>query len=350
MNYVKLLGQTWQDHLIPRAAAAPTVISIFAGCGGSSLGYSMAGYRELLAVEWGNNAADTFHLNFPEVPLFHGDVVNLSVEAALERCGLAPGELDVLDGSPPCQGFSTAGERIMSDPRNGLFQEYVRLLRGLRPKVFVMENVAGMVLGKMKLLFAEILRALKASGYQVSVRKLNAMYFDVPQSRERMIFIGVRDDLEFLPSHPVAQSGPRTVREAIQGLPLNLQLPELDHIWIDEVGRKTQWISRAAQLLPGEKICPHVASGTRPHLNRPAKTIQKNAHDGVAPYVRNSGIHPTEARTWSIREMARLQSFPDEFRFVDPLKNGMQRIGNSVPPLLMRAIAGHVASELARHA
>jgi len=171
------------------------VISLFAGCGGSSLGYSMAGYRELLAVEWDDHAVETFRLNFPDVPVWHGDIADLSVEKCLELAGLRPEELDVLDGSPPCQGFSTAGKRKMDDGRNQLFREYVRLLRGLEPKVLVMENVSRMVKGKMKLIFAESVRELKASGYHVSARLMNAMYFGVPQSRQRMIFIGVREDL-----------------------------------------------------------------------------------------------------------------------------------------------------------
>ena len=171
------------------------MISLFAGCGGSSLGYSMAGYRELLAVEWDDHAVETFKLNFPEVPVWHGDIAKLSIEECLRITGLQPGELDVLDGSPPCQGFSTAGKRKMDDGRNQLFREYVRLLRGLEPKVFVMENVRGTVLGRMKLIFAEIMRELKASGYKVSARLMNAMYFGVPQSRQRMIFIGIREDL-----------------------------------------------------------------------------------------------------------------------------------------------------------
>ena len=140
-------------------------------------------------------ARDTFKLNFPEVPVWHGDIAKLSIEECLRITGLQPGELDVLDGSPPCQGFSTAGKRKMDDGRNQLFREYVRLLRGLEPKVFVMENVRGMVLGRMKLIFAEIMRELKASGYKVSARLMNAMYFGVPQSRQRMIFIGIREDL-----------------------------------------------------------------------------------------------------------------------------------------------------------
>ena len=194
-NYPAHLEACWQEHLAPRAENAPTVVSLFAGCGGSSLGYSMAGFRELLAVEWDEHAVETFKANFPDVPVWQGDIAGLSVEECLRLTGLQPGELDVLDGSPPCQGFSTAGRRKMDDGRNQLFQEYVRLLRGLRPKVLVMENVSGLVKGKMKLIFVEILRELKASGYKVSARLMNAMYFGVPQSRERMIFIGVREDL-----------------------------------------------------------------------------------------------------------------------------------------------------------
>jgi DNA (cytosine-5)-methyltransferase 1 len=148
------------------------------------------------AHKWDDHAVKTFKLNFPDVPVWHGDIADLSVERCMEMAGLSgQGELDVLDGSPPCQGFSTAGKRKMDDDRNQLFREYVRLLQGLKPKVFVMENVSGMVKGKMKLIFAEIMRELKASGYHVSARLMNAMYFGVPQSRQRMIFIGVREEL-----------------------------------------------------------------------------------------------------------------------------------------------------------
>ena len=209
-DYPALLSEAWAQHLAPRDATAPTVISTFAGCGGSSLGYSMAGFREALAVEWEQNAADTFRLNFPHVPLYHGDIAKLSVEECLRLAGLAPGELDVFDGSPPCQGFSTSGKREIGDQRNQLFREFVRLLSGLRPRAFVMENVSGMVKGDFKVVFAEILRTLKACGYRVKVRLLNAMFYGVPQSRERMIFVGVRDDLGVDPT--LADNAGRVLR------------------------------------------------------------------------------------------------------------------------------------------
>lgn len=189
-----------------------TVMSTFAGGGGSSTGYVWAGGKVLLAVEWDDNAVATYKLNYPQTDVYHGDIAQLSVDEVLQRTGLQPGELDIFDGSPPCQGFSIAGKRQIDDERNQLFREYVRLLRGLRPKVIVMENVSGMVKGKMKLLFGDILIELKASGYRVAARLLNAKYLGVPQSRERMIFIGVRDDLGIEPSHPKPQTRPATLR------------------------------------------------------------------------------------------------------------------------------------------
>lgn len=298
MSYLEILESSWQEHLKPRAKNAPTVISTFAGAGGSSLGYSMAGYRELLAVEWDNNAVETFKLNFPSVPVYHGDIAKLSVNECLNLAKIQPRELDVFDGSPPCQGFSTAGKRIMDDPRNQLFREYVRLLRGLQPKVFVMENVSGMVKGKMKLIFVEILKELKASGYQVSARLLNAMYFNVPQSRERMIFVGVRDDLGIAPSHPKAQSMPAgCVR--VDGRPAKYS----DRRYGDTLEKEGQPV------------------GTVTKIGR--KFWDRQTEFGPKSYAISA-------------------SFPLSFLWMGDLSDTKARIGNSVPPLFMRSIARHI--------
>ncbi|MCC6315992.1 MAG: DNA cytosine methyltransferase [Thermomicrobiales bacterium] len=328
-GYVERLNAAWGAHLAQRAADASTVISTFAGCGGSSLGYSMAGFRELLAVEWDDNAVATFRLNFPEVPVYHGDIAALSVDECLRLPGLQPGELDVFDGSPPCQGFSTAGKRMMDDPRNGLFREYVRLLRGLRPKVFVMENVSGMVKGKMKLVFAEILRELKASGYAVSARLMNAMYFDVPQSRERMIFIGVRDDLGVTPSHPRAISKPVILREAIHELGPSKQIP----------GELTaNKIQRWSETKRGDAHTERFST-LRLAWSTVAPTILKTPGSG-------GHFHPDEPRLLSTGELQRIASFPDQYTFVGDWMASVNRIGNSVPPLFMRAIAEHIRVNL----
>ena len=158
-----------------------TVISTFAGCGGSSLGYKWAGGKVLAAVEWDKNAVETYRLNHHGTPVLHRDIATVTAEELLTLTGLQVGELDIFDGSPPCQGFSTAGKRQIDDPRNSLFREYVRLLRGLQPKVFIMENVSGMVKGNMKHVFAIIMRELKASGYTVKCQLMDAAYFGVPR-------------------------------------------------------------------------------------------------------------------------------------------------------------------------
>ena len=215
VGYASSLDEAWAAHLAPKAKDAPTVVSLFGGCGGSSLGYSMAGYKEVLAVEWDAKACITFRANFPGVPVWDGDIHALTGPKAQALMGVAKGELDVLDGSPPCQGFSTAGKRVFDDGRNFLFREYVRLLRSLKPKTFVVENVSGLVKGKMRLIFTEILTDLKRCGYNVSARLMNAKWFGVPQSRSRIIFIGVRKDLGIAPSHPSAQHGTVSLGEAL---------------------------------------------------------------------------------------------------------------------------------------
>ena len=327
-SYPALLADAWTQHLALRAPDAPTVISLFAGCGGSSLGYSMAGYRELLAVEWDDNAVETFKLNFPEVPVYHGDITKLSMEDVLARTGLQPEELDVLDGSPPCQGFSTAGKREMGDSRNQLFREYVRLLRGLRPKVFVMENVSGMVKGKMKLIFVEILKELKASGYKVSVRLMNAMYFHVPQSRQRLIFIGVREDMGKAPSHPAPKTRPTTVSDAWHGLTIDRTGCLLTPLY------QRYWVAAGQGGTVGA-----MNSMKRLRLNAPAPTIVKSEGNGGL-------YHPTEMRALSHGEFKRLGSWPDAFTFTGSKKDRQERIGNSVPPLFMRAIAQHIREHI----
>ena len=339
-DYPAFLDACWQEHLQPKADNAPTVISTFAGAGGSALGYSMAGFRELLAVEWDNNAVETFKLNFPDVPVYHGDIAKLSVDEVLSMTGLKAGELDVFDGSPPCQGFSTAGKRQIDDPRNQLFREYVRLLRGLMPKVFIMENVSGMVKGVMKLVFVEILKELKASGYKVSARLLNAMYFGVPQSRQRMIFVGVREDLGIEPSHPEAETEAVTVKNAWTNIKDNIMPPPLSNFLLEVVPQMKQ--GQCANDISGKGGFQTV----RIFEDKPSPTITKI----IAGVGFGAMIHPTEDRVYSENELKRCGAFPDDYQLIGEYKIKKARIGNSVPPLFMRSIARHVRKEILENA
>lgn len=325
----------------------PTVISTFSGCGGSSLGYQLAGCKVLLAVEWEENAVLTYRANFPNTEVFHGDIAALTVDRARELAGLAPDEeLDIFDGSPPCQGFSTAaGVRDPNDSRNFLFLEYARLLRGLRPRAFIMENVRGMVIGTMRPVFDEVIATLRSCGYRVKARVLNAKWYGVPQSRERVIFVGIREDLGVEPTHPQPTvARPITVAEALEDLVLSddEKPPQLAE-------RYRQIWSR---LRPGRSIKDDVMlrigsnsffGAAKVNPAKPSMTICKTVRrDGFG------GIfHWREPRCLAIPEIRRLASFPDTFRFIGDFEEQWARVGNCVPPLLMKAVASNLRELLA---
>ena len=307
------------------------VISTFSGCGGSSLGYQIVGGKILLAIEWDDHAVETYHINFPDTPIFHGDIATLSVDEILNRTGLKPRELDILDGSPPCQGFSTAGKRCFTDDRNQLFKEYVRLLRGLQPKVFIMENVSGMIKGRMKLIFRDILTELKSSGYEVKARLMNAMYYGVPQSRKRIIFIGVRNDLGIKPSHPNPRTRIQTVRDALKSLKNigEIYYPKGKAKQIGEVLKQNQ---DGSDIIKGSFF-----NLKKLDMNKPARSITKTIRISQAGH-----LHPLENRFMTINELKKLSSFPDSYQFIGKFEEQWARIGNSVPPLFMKAIAEHI--------
>ena len=206
-----------------------TVASTFSGCGGSCLGYRLAGYRVVWASEFVPIAAESYRANAPETILDTRDIRTVTADEILEAAGLAVGELDLLDGSPPCQPFSTAGKRHKTwgqvreygDHRqraDDLFYEYVRLVDGLRPRTFVAENVSGLVKGSAKGYFKRILARLKACGYRVRARLCDAQWLGVPQARLRVIFVGVREDLGRDPVFPTPLAYRYSVRDALPWL------------------------------------------------------------------------------------------------------------------------------------
>ena len=322
---------------------SPTVISTFAGCGGSSLGYKLAGFHELLAVEWDDNAVETFKLNFPNVPVYHGDIGKLTGAECMKLAGVKVGELDVFDGSPPCQGFSTAGKRKFDDPRNSLFKEFARLLVELQPKVFVMENVTGMVKGCMKQAYLTIIATLRDCGYVCKGEVLNAMYFNVPQSREWVIIIGVRKDLGIQPSHPKPQTRQITIRKAWSN-PTDIS---------GERGTElNEKAAKLASLIPqgdsngGGKYSLGLVGNTnsfgltRLSWNRCGFTLPKTS------IITSCILHPDCNNRITINQAKRIASFPDDFVLQGDFTSQWARIGNSVPPNLMRAIAEHIRTEI----
>jgi DNA (cytosine-5)-methyltransferase 1 len=314
----------------------PKVISTFAGCGGSILGYQAAGFKDLLAVEWEKDAVATLRMNFPDLLLHTGDIRELSAQALMDKAGIQPGELDLLDGSPPCQGFSTSGVREVTDERNQLYDEFARLLETLRPKAFVVENVPGMTRGKMQAIYLEMMDRFRSCGYKAKAQILNAMWFGTPQQRKRLIVIGIRDDLGVEPSHPKPTTRPITFEESCGDLrgygPQDRQLKPVVK-WMAQVQPRAWSTDR--------KIWRRIKGNDADRRNLfwadwnsvPMTVLGEVSLAGI--------VHPDRRRYLSLAEVKRIGGFPDSFEFTDR-ERGIQRIGNSVPPPLMKAIASHV--------
>lgn len=351
------------------------VVSTFSGAGGSSLGYRMAGFKILWANEFIPAAQEVYRANFPNTFLDKRDIRIVKPEEILKTIGMKRGELDLLDGSPPCASFSTAGNRNRdwgkikkySDTQqrtDDLFFEYVRILDGLQPKVFLAENVSGLVKGVAKGYFLMILAALKGCGYRVKAKLLDAQWLGVPQKRQRIIFIGVRNDLEIYPQFPKPFPYRYSIKDAIPwaitvrygGGFGNELWTSADTLPTDTVGSQPSRgnninnnnfkieveadISRFAigkewdNLKPGEKSKKYM-NLIKPSWEHPCNTITTPSGLISAATV----VHPTEKRRFSITELKRICAFPEDFILTGTYAQQWERLGRSVPPLMMRVIA-----------
>ena len=176
----------------------PTAISLFAGAGGCSLGFGQANYDIQFATDVDADAVESYRRNFPRTPCEAADIRELTAEAVLQRIGLKPGELDMLLGGPPCQGFSSAGGKAGDDPRNSLLSHYIRLLEGVRPKWFVMENVEGLLTNGGGAHVRDTVAAFLEAGYSVNLEKVYAQGYGVPQRRKRVLIVGNRLGHDFV--------------------------------------------------------------------------------------------------------------------------------------------------------
>jgi len=265
------------------------------------MGYCKAGYDEILATDYDPKIMAIFEKNFPDIPTLVADIKNVSADDILSTTGLAPGALDLLDGSPPCQGFSIGGRRKLRDDKNYLFYAWANILKELQPKVFVGENVKGLVLGKMKLMFANILRELRSYGYVVKAKVLNSVNYEVPQKRERVIFIGVRKDLGMDPVFPIPTGkivGARKLDE--RGKPFK--------------GDRFKW----------GRFNNHIVNE-----GYPAHTVTTQAFFAWSDTMRELGL----------RSYADLQTFPEDYIFSKSWRLNKTIIGNAVPVNMMYRIA-----------
>lgn len=302
------------------------VVSTFSGAGGSCLGYRMAGCRVLWANEFIPQAQLTYKSNHLNSYLSEKDIREVTGEEILNQIKLDVGEIDIFDGSPPCSSFSSSGTREKgwgqvkkySDREqrtDDLFCQYSRLLRELQPKTFVAENVSGLIKGTARGQFIEILEELKSCGYNVRAKLLDAKYLGVPQSRQRLIFIGVRNDLNLEPVFPKPfQQKPLTTKDV---------LPHI--ISVKHGGKKDNWFLSSKQAHPTV-----VASGG---------TVSPTAYFSGGTYVKDdTGL----VRKLTIDELKILCSFPEDFVLTGDFAQQWERLGRSVPPLMMKEIASNL--------
>ena len=337
-RYLATLDSLRRECLRPRQPGAPTVISVFAGAGGSSVGYTAAGFDERLAIDHDKLAVATFSLNFPAVPVWCEDIRRVSTEDVLSVTRLSRGELDVLDSSPPCQCYSRTRTRRTQtgDERSELWREVERFVVGLQPKMFVLENVPGL-LDWRNVPFLDAMRlAFRAAGYRVAVRELDASRYGVPQIRRRLFLLGIRNDLELMPSYPPPdppEVPTPTVQDAFEGLP----------DWqarLKPLGKLAMIVPMIPQGRDGGDVHPdkHYFNSQRLAWDAPAKTILASQlpHNILT-------LHPDLDCGCSVREGARLQGFMDEFILVGTHQERWRVVGNSVSPLLMWRLASHLA-------
>lgn len=453
-----------------------TTVDLFAGLGGLSQGFVQAGFTPLFTNDFEKEQLETYAANHPSAQLSDDDVRQISGESILKRIGLRRGELDVVLGGPPCQGFSTYGQRRIDDKRNRLFLEFARIIDELQPRAFVMENVVGLLSMEGGALVEEILETFqKKLRYATTMMMLDAVNFGVPQFRRRVFFVGLRgtqtapsyptpthvsgsrcqeeakeqqawffdvtdlskqilsqdDLLNFLSRFPDQLEPAVTVRDAISDLPerafqpresdLTMPYPAIErgtyaarmkgtcdtlmnhaakrHLLrrsirtalIDQGDYGNNVLSRLRERGIPESVMAHITNGTfteaELHSIRDVdKSIESEllqqlrngqlefhevqdkvqsrgfankyrklhwdepSHTLVAHMARDCSdfIHPELNRPITVREAARLQSFPDDYQFRSSHFRQLRGIGNAVPPLLAEAMARHVAAQLAK--
>ena len=378
-----------------------TFLDLFCGCGGFSLGLMRAGFKGLAAIDFNSEAIQVFQANLPEVPhVLEKDLTAFS-PSDLEAL-IGTNQVDLIVGGPPCQGFSTArqvdganhGDRLKADPRRHLYKEFLRHVSHFQPKVFVMENVLGIRSASGGLYFSKVQAEARALGYRVHAKIEECVNLGVPQKRRRQLFIGTREELPayFRPQlNPAKRSAMgATLWDAIGDLPAldagegeeecDYDMPR--RLAVVKNQRASDYLfnvleAKKAKVLTAHRSRPHSARDlrdflrlnegessaeamrrgiefefpydktsfkdryTRQHRDRPCSTIVAHlAKDGLM------FIHPTQNRTLTPREAARVQSFPDWFKFPVARTHQFRVIGNAVPPLVSEAVGNAVAKYL----
>lgn len=357
-----------------------TCIDLFAGAGGFAEGFIRAGFNINVANDIWESAAKTYVHNHTETKFILKDIHELDGNQLLQESNLNVNEVDLIIGGPPCQGFSTVGKRAKNDPRNNLFKEYLRIVETVRPKIFVMENVVGILSMEKGKVLDNIIKSFSNIGYRIEYRILNAADYGVPQLRERVIFVGTRLNRDIVFPRPTHSSNEINFVTNINSLPhLTLwdaigDLPTLgvneeaisydkepqnsyqeerrfgsNNLSLHSSGRHSPKLVEMMKYIPEgvsvwdiDDIPPELVptSGygntyARLNSNLPGMTITRNFNCISSSRC----IHPFSDRGLTAREAARIQSFDDKYEFIGTKSDIALQIGNALPPILAESIA-----------
>lgn len=355
-------------------------IDLFCGCGGFSYGFQHAGFDVALGIDMWKDATVTYKHNFPDTHVINDDITNITADDILARLQMKADDIDVIIGGPPCQGFSVSGKRMIDDPRNKLYKSFVGLVDEIRPKVFVMENVPGLIRlfgGKVK---EQVLFDFSSLGYRVKVQQLSSDEYGIPQQRKRVFFVGINDkklsdhaefqfpeaeygegkkpfvtckdaisDLDFVPDDvslgenipykiPAQSEYQERMRKdsgSIKNHSITIHKEQTKKI-IAMVPDGGNYKDLPAELQNTRKV--HIA-WTRMNSEKPCFTIDTG---------HNHHFHYKENRVPTVRESARIQSFPDSFEFIGIKTSQLKQVGNAVPPLMAEAVARQVIDVMER--
>lgn len=355
------------------------VLDLFCGCGGFSKGFEDAGFNIRFGIDIWDEALVTYRKNFPNAVVLTEDITKVDGKQILDMVGISSEDVDVIIGGPPCQGFSVSGKRMIDDERNVLYKSFVEIVSQIKPKAFVMENVPGLVRLFDGQVGKQVLEDFTNIGYRVQTKILSSEWYGVPQQRKRVIFVGLSN--EKVPcsinyKYPEPQMGdntgikPITCKEAISDLdfvPDDVALgdcieyntqPESDYqrkmrrdcdkLLNHSITVHKEKTKRIIAMVPdggNYKDLPeelwdtrkvHIA-WTRMNSNKPCFTIDTG---------HNHHFHYRANRVPTVRESARIQSFPDDFVFIGKKTSQLKQVGNAVPPLMAEAIAESIKAVL----